>query len=194
MTSAVLYRIGALALLSLHAACSPDIAPRTAPPPGDASWTGLSNPKAVIHARAELMGHIEELMEPIDTITIQTGPVKDVDRLHQSAEVIGAMLGALPHLFPPTTNLYDPKATEPATLALPAIWMDFDSFYRLADAAAKAADGMAQAQGDDALRDASRALRSSCDGCHALFLRKYLPPVVLESDRSFDFDAALGKR
>ncbi len=132
-------------------------------------------------------------MEPIDTITIQTGPVKDVAHMRQSAEVIGAMLSALPHLFPPTTNLYDPKATEPATLALPAIWTDFDSFYRLAGAASAAADRFAKTEGDEPLRDASRALRSSCDGCHALYLRKYVSPVVLESDRNFDFTSALGR-
>jgi len=50
------------------------------------------------------------------------------------------------------------------------------------------------ARGHRQARDASRALRSSCDGCHALFLRKYLPPVVLDSDRDFDFDAALRRR
>ena len=156
------------------------------------SWTGVTRPKEVITARLELMEHIEELMEPIDTITIQSGPVADVAHLHQSAEVIGAMLTALPHLFPPTTNLYDPKAIEPVTLALPAIWTQFDSFYQLAGAASNAAGKMAQAEGDEPLRAASRALRSSCDGCHELFLRKYLPPVVLESDREFDFDRALG--
>ena len=180
------------ALTALLAMACARTTPDAGPVP-DPSWTGLSNPRAVIMARAELMEHIEELMEPIDTITIQTGPVKDVARLHQSAEVIGAMLAALPHLFPPTTNLYDPSTTQPATLALPRIWTDFDSFYRLAGAASQAAERFAQTEGDEPLRDASRALRSSCDGCHELFLRKYLPPVVLESDREFDFEGALGR-
>jgi cytochrome c556 len=166
----------------------------SAAPERGPGWTGLTKPREVIAARQELMEHIEELMEPIDTITIKTGPVKDVGRLHQSAEVIGAMLTALPHLFPPTTNLYYPKVTDPKTLALPAIWQQFDTFYSLAGAASKAADRMAQAQGDEGLRAASRALRSSCDGCHELFLRKYLPPKVLDSDRNFDFDSALRRR
>ena len=158
---------------------------------GGPSWTGLTKPQDVIAARQELMEHIEELMEPIDTITIQTGPVNDVERLHQNADVVGAMLAALPHLFPPTTNLYDPKVIEPRTLALPTIWKDFDSFYRLAAAAREAAERMVQTQGDEQLRDASRALRGSCDGCHALFLRRYEPPKVLDSDREFDFSRAL---
>jgi len=185
--------IGLVACSSREPPSDPTTAVATSPAP-DPSWTGLTQPKAVITARLELMEHIEELMEPIDTITIQTGPVKDVPRLHQSAEVIGAMLGALPHLFPPTTNLYDPQSLTPQTIALPAIWKDFDSFYRLAQASSAAAERFAKTEGDEPLREASRALRSSCDGCHALYLRKYVPPEVLESDRAFDFDSALGRR
>ena len=159
------------------------------PAPG---WTGLSNPKDVITARQELMEHIELLMEPIDTITIR--PVKDVERLHTNAEVIGAMLTAVPHLFPPTTNRYDPKSFQPETLALATVWQDFPTFYRLADLAAKAAGEMAVAQGTPGLRAASRKLRGSCDACHAVFLRKYVPPKVLDSDLKFDFDAAIGRK
>ena len=157
-----------------------------------AGWTGVTNPKDVITARQELMEHIEILMEPIDTITVKE--VRNVDTLHEHAEVITAMLLAVPHLFPPTTNLYDPKAQLPATLALPTIWKDFPSFYRLAGAAAKAAEKMATATGTEGLRTASRQLRASCDACHALFLRKYVGPKVLDSDYQFDFDSALRKR
>ena len=39
------------------------------------------------------------------------------------------MLLAVPLLFPPTTNLYDPKAETPTTIALPAIWQSFPAFY-----------------------------------------------------------------
>ncbi len=157
-----------------------------------AGWTGATDPKAVIKARQELMEHIELLMEPIDTITVR--PVGDVARLHQNAEVIAAMLGAVPHLFPPTTNRYDPKAALPETLALAPIWSDFPTFYRLADAAVDAAEAMARAEGTPALRAASLKLRGSCDACHALFLRKYVSPQVQESDRQFDFDAALKRK
>jgi cytochrome c556 len=153
-------------------------------------WTGVTNPQDVIQARQELMEHIEILMEPIDTITVK--PVTHVEQLHENAEVIGAMLLALPHLFPPTTNHFDPKVRDPETLALPAIWKDFGSFYRLAAAASAAAEKMAETEGDANLRKASLALRASCDACHTLFLRKYQPPVVLPSDVNFDFDSALG--
>jgi cytochrome c556 len=93
-------------------------------------WTGITNPADVITARQELMEHIEELMEPIDTIQVRE--VRDVAQLRTNAQVIGAMLLAVPHLFPPTTNLYDPKLQIPKTLALPQIWKDFGNFYGLA--------------------------------------------------------------
>ena len=159
-------------------------------PPATPGWTGLSNPKDVIHARGELMEHMEELMRPIDTITVTPGPVKDVDQLHFNAEVVGAILTAVPHLFPPTTNLYDPKVTSPATIALPAIWQNWDSFYRLAQAASKSAEEFAQTQGGPALRAASRRLRATCDACHTLYLRKYESPKVKPSDAEFDFSSA----
>jgi cytochrome c556 len=128
-------------------------------------------------------------MEPIDTI--QVTAVRDVTKLHTNAQVIGAMLLALPHLFPPTTNLYDPQVQLPVTLALPQIWKDFGSFYKLAAATATAAEVMGTAQGTPALRAASLKLRASCDACHALHLRPYVPPKILDSDYKFDFDAAI---
>ncbi|HXC57843.1 MAG TPA: cytochrome c [Steroidobacteraceae bacterium] len=175
-------------LMSLAAPSAP-AAPSPAP-----GWTGLSKPLEVIRARGELMSHMELLMQPIDTITIQTTPVRNVEQLHQNAEMVSAMLTALPHLFPPTTNLYDPKSTTPPTIALPAIWTSFDSFYAMAQAAAHAAKEFTTVQGDKPLRTASLRLRASCDACHALYLRKYVPPKASEADSQFDFDSALGNK
>lgn len=161
-------------------------------PGNDPSWTGVTKPKDVIVARQELMEHIEELMEPIDTITVKD--TDDLDTLRRNGEVISAMLAALPHLFPPTTNLYNPKDAEPRTLALPPIWKNFDNFYTLAAAASKAATALSETETKPAMKSASLALRASCDACHTLFLRPYVGPKVLDSDLNFDFDAALGKR
>jgi cytochrome c556 len=161
-------------------------------PTNGPGWTGLSNPKDVITARQELMEHAEILMEPIDTITVKE--VKNEEELRQNAEAISAMLGALPHLFPPTTNLYDPKVTEPKTLALPAIWKNFDNFYQLAAAASKAAEAMGETHGKQQLRTASLALRASCDACHTLFLRPYKGPTFQDSDYKFDFESAIRKK
>jgi len=162
-------------------------APRNGP-----GWTGLTRPQEVINARQELMEHAELLMEPIDTITVKD--VTDLDGVRANAATVSAMLLALPHLFPPTTNLYDPKSQMPMTLALPAIWQNFGHFYSLAAQAASAAEAMSETQGKAQLRAASLRLRGSCDACHTLYLRHYDPPKVLDSDRNFDFDAALGKK
>ena len=118
------------------------------------------------------------------------------DVIRANASIIGAMLLSLPHLFPPTTNLYDPKVEMPKTLALPPIWKDFGSFYKLAAAAASAADAMEETTSNDrqVLSAASLRLRASCDACHVLFLRKYEPPRVRDSDLNFDFDSALRKK
>ena len=74
------------------------------------------------------MEHMEILMQPIDTITVEE--VRNVHQLHANAEAISGMLLAVPHLFPPTTNLYDPKVQQPVTLALPTIWKDFNSLLQ----------------------------------------------------------------
>jgi cytochrome c556 len=163
-------------------------------PTSGPGWTGLTKPLEVIHARQQLMEHMEILMQPIDTITLPSQPLGNVEQLHANAKVVGAALLAVPHLFPPTTNLYDPKAGQPRTIALPEIWKSFDSFYSLAQAASHLADDVANAKGDKALRAASLKLRSGCDACHALYLRKYEPPKAEASDQQFDFDSALGQK
>jgi cytochrome c556 len=185
-------RLVAHALFSLTGALAATALAADAAPGSGPGWTGVTNPKDVITARQELMEHIETLMEPIDTIQVKA--VTNPDQLRTSAETISAMLLAVPHLFPPTTNRYDPKAEEPATLALPGIWKDFGSFYKLAAAASNAAEGMAEAKGNQQLKTASLRLRASCDACHTLFLRPYSPPKVLPSDINFDFDSALPKK
>jgi cytochrome c556 len=167
-------------------ACTRPADPNPIQGPG---WTGVTHPKELIAARLELMEHVEELMKPIDTLTVED--IEDSPQLHTNAEVIGAMLATLPHLFPPTTNLYDPKSSEPATLALPPIWENFDSFFSLAKAAVNAADTMAKAEGKVQQRAASLQLRATCDACHDLYLRRYVPPHTQASDYEFDFDAAL---
>jgi cytochrome c556 len=161
------------------------------PSPKDVGWTGLSNAKDLIAARQELMMEMERLMQPIDSSTIESGPV-DAAGLTSAAQTIATMLAVVPHLFPPTTNLYDPKAEEPATLALPAIWKNFGSFYAFAGAASRSAASMAELTKPDELRAAAKNLRGTCDACHTPFLRPYVPSTVSDSDKDFDFDSVLG--
>ncbi len=174
----------AFALASLIALAA-DAAPGDGP-----GWTGITHPKDVIAAREALMEEIEHVMQPIDTFEVEDND--DLDELRGAAGVVSAMLLAVPHLFPPTTNLYDPKVQIPATLALPPIWQNFDNFYQLAAASAQAAKTMSETNGSkEQLRAAGEALRATCDACHALYLRPYAPSKVQPSDLDFDFDSVL---
>ena len=136
------------------------------------------------------MANLESLMKPIDSML--AGPVGDPVLLQENAGTIGTLLHAVPHLFPPTTNLYDAANPTPPTVALPAVWRNFNTFYRQSEASIEAAEAMATTQGGEAdLRKFGAALRGSCDSCHALFLRKYVPPKIQPSDAEFDFESAL---
>ena len=164
------------------------------PVPGDGpGWTGITNPKAVITAREELMVAVESLMEPIDSLDVR--PPKDPKLINYNADKIAKILLALPHLFPPTTNLYDPKAEQPETLALPAIWQSWDNFYQLAGASSAAAKKLSETWGGtpEELDEAGDAIRATCDACHALYLRPFVPSKVSEQDLNFDFDSVLKK-
>jgi cytochrome c556 len=128
---------------------------------------------AIIAARQALMLASEELMQPIDTFTVDDSI--DPDSMRANASAIAAMLLALPQLFPKRTDLYDADAELPATLALPAVWENFPQFYSLADAAADAATRLAETF-------------DACDACHALYLLPYEPAVPAPVDADFDFD------
>jgi cytochrome c556 len=153
------------------------------------AWTGRAYPQDVIAARQELMTQIEQLMRPIDTFA--SGESGDAAPLRAAASSVAAMLAAVPHLFPPTTNLYDPAAEMPVTLALPAVWTDFRTFYELAAASHGAATRLAAATEPAGLRGAAQGLRASCDACHALYLRPYVPSGVSSEDLEFDFESVL---
>jgi cytochrome c556 len=167
------------------------LAAEAAPPAGGPGWTGMTHPKDVIAARQALMQEIEHVMQPIDTAEVEDPA--DLAALASAARVISTLLLTAPHLFPPTTNLYDPKAPIPETLALPAIWNDFSTFYTLAAASAAAAKTMSETTGKEALRARGRSLRATCDSCHALYLRPYQPSTAGDADTGFDFDSALKK-
>ncbi|HUQ52993.1 MAG TPA: cytochrome c [Gammaproteobacteria bacterium] len=152
-------------------------------------WTGLTDPDEVIEARRALMDEAERLMKPIDEYSI--GLPHDAESLHSAATTLERLLLALPHLFPPTTNQYDPDAHDPLTIALPAIWQRFAAFQSFADSAEHAAAALATAEDGEPLRAASTRMRAACDTCHAAFMKPYTPPQVSDEDREFDFDSVL---
>ena len=159
-------------------------------PGSEPGWTGITEPNEVIEARRALMTQVETLMKPIDSFIV--GEPADAATLRTNATTIEPMLLALPHLFPPTTNLFDPEAHDPPTTALPTIWQRFPAFQTFAESAERAAAALAKSEdGEQPLRDASARLRASCDACHAAFMKPYTPPVVTEEDRNFDFDSVL---
>ena len=165
-------------------------APGAAPAPdADPSWTGIAEPEELIEARRALMDRAEDLMKPIDGFTV--GEPADPKELRENAETIGAMLHAVPHLFPPTTNQFDPEARDPPTLALPTIWQRFAAFETFAENAQRMAAALEMSEDGEPLRAASAQLRAACDACHAGFMKPYTPPVVTDEDKNFDFDSVL---
>lgn len=166
-------------------------APRApaASPLQEPGWTGLTEPEEVIESRRVLMAEAERLIAPIDAFTI--GTPADPDVLHENARAIEAMLLALPHLFPPTTNRYDPNVLESPTVALPSIWENFDAFLAQAEAAEMAAAALITTADDESMRAAAMQLRAACDACHAAYMKPYTPPEASPEDFEFDFESAL---
>jgi cytochrome c556 len=150
---------------------------------------GETSPADLMAARRALMVEIERLMKPIDSFTV--GEPAELGALASAARSIETMLRAAPHLFPSTTNLFDPSSTEPPTLALPSVWQQWDTFVQLGAASIRAAADLAAADGGDAVRAASLELRGTCDACHAGFTRPYVPQGASDADRDFDFDSVL---
>jgi len=150
-------------------------------------WTGITDPQGVIAARLALMLEMERLMRPIDSLTV--GEPIEPEVVRSSATSIAAMLIATPHLFPPTTDLYDDSVEEPETIALPAVWKNFGPFTALAESAANAATTLGSASEPAALDAGAVALRAACDACHAVYLLPYEPSEVTSEDLNFDFDA-----
>ena len=177
----------ALASVTVGAAFAADPVPKAGP-----GWTGLTEPEELIEAREALMVEMERIMRPLDSYTI--GEPAEPEELRSIAQTVSQMMLAVPHLFPPTTNLYDPKAATPRTLALPPIWQNWAAFEKLAVASHEEAERVAKLQMPADLKAGALALRATCDACHAGFLRPYVPAKVEQSDLNFDFDSALKKK
>jgi cytochrome c556 len=131
---------------------------------------GAATVKDVIFARKTLMNSICEKMSRIERM-ISMGRV-DLDGANGDAEAISAMLMAFPHLFPPSSNQWNPDADpDPATdtYASPELWSGFADFYRRAAAASSTAHAMARADQIDDFKTRARELRIDCDTCHALY-------------------------
>lgn len=167
-----------LAFLAAVSASSQDEAP---------GRTGSTAVDDIIAARQALMSEIERLMLPIDLYAV--GEPAEAEAMRSAAMSISRMLLATPHLFPPTTNLFDAQAELPKTIAMPAIWENFSGFYALARSATAAADALSYSETPDELRHNALGLRASCDACHAAFMLPYEPPTLSGDEVDLDFDA-----
>lgn len=179
-----------VALLTAAGAAGAALAEGAVPGQGQ-GWTGITNPQDLILARETLMAELEDLMKPIDTYTVDDSISPET--VTANAKTISAMLLAVPHLFPPTTNLYDPKVDQPVTLALPKIWKQFPAFYGMASATSNMAAKLAHTTGADNLHTAAVDLREACETCHETFELPYHPQVPTAEELDFDFDSVFKK-
>jgi len=176
----------------------PTVAPVTGePPPAPApavtpsfdqpGWTGATRPAEVIAARQALMLEVEKFMRGIDTYAF--GEPGDLVTLQQDAASVGQLMLALPHLFPPTTNLFDAAADTPQTLALSTVWENFEDFYNLAIQSSATATDASLLNDPEQFRQAGLAMRATCDACHAAYMRPFVQDTVHTEDLNFNFGA-----
>jgi cytochrome c556 len=130
----------------------------------------VATAKDVIFARKTLMNAICEKMASIERM-IGLGKI-ELGAAREQAATISVMLMTFPHLFPPSSNQWNPDAhPDPATdtYASPQLWTRFSDFHQRAAAAAQTAHDMSRADKIDDFKTRARELRIICDTCHALY-------------------------
>jgi hypothetical protein len=128
-------------------------------------------PKDTIFARKIMMNAIDMNMDEVETMLAPAGKLNLADGI-EHADAISILLLGFPHLFPASTNQWNPNATrDPATdtYASPGLWINFADFYRRAAAASKTALDAARAKKPEDFRARIIELRAQCDACHALY-------------------------
>lgn len=119
------------------------------------------------------MDTIDRHMDEIDWMLTSHGPI-DLSKTSEHADTVSVLLMAFPHLFPPSTNQWRADAQrDPArdTFAAPDLWKNYSDFYRLAAEASKLAFAASRAKKETDFRNTMAALRTACDGCHALYVK-----------------------
>ena len=90
------------------------------------------------------------------------------------ADTISVMLSSFPHMFPPSTNQWQPNVErDPATdtIASPDVWRNFPDFYQRAQTASKFALDAARAKNGAEFRALIGQLRVACNSCHAIYMK-----------------------
>jgi cytochrome c556 len=132
---------------------------------------GVTPPKDTIFARKILMGSIDMQMDEIEMMTVPEGTLNLAEG-HEHADNISIMLLAFPHMFPASTNQWQPNADRDAatdTYASPDLWTNFAEFYQRAADASKIALDASKAKRADDFKALTSQLRAACNGCHALY-------------------------
>ena len=134
---------------------------------------GLPPPKDTIFARKILMGAIDMNMDEIETMLAPGGKFEPAEAVEHS-DTISIMLMSFPHLFPPSTNQWQPNVDrDPATdtVASPDLWRNFPDFYQRAQAASKLALDATKAKTGNEFKGLIVQLRAACNGCHAAYMK-----------------------
>jgi cytochrome c556 len=130
-------------------------------------------PKDAIFARKILMDAISRNMDELEGMT-SSGKAINLAEGHEHADAISVMLMAFPHLFPPSTNQWQPNVDrDPGrdTYASPDVWTRFADFYAQAGNASKVAHSASRTQQEAAFKGFVASLRTACDSCHAVYLK-----------------------
>jgi cytochrome c556 len=134
---------------------------------------GLPPPKDTIFARKILMGAIDMNMDEIEMMLEPGGKFEPAEAVEHS-DTISIMLQSFPHLFPPSTNQWQPGADrDPAmdTVASPELWRNFPDFYQRAQTASKLALDATRAKNGNEFKGLIVQLRAACNGCHAAYMK-----------------------
>ena len=129
--------------------------------------------KDTIFARKILMGAIDMNMDAIETMLAPNGKL-DATEAREHADTASIMLMSFPHLFPPSTNQWQPNADrDPATdtAASPDLWRNFPDFYQRAQTASKLALDATRAKSGNEFKGLIGQLRAACNSCHAAYMK-----------------------
>src|ERR1700678_3252193 len=145
-----------------------------APAAARSPTAGEQNPADVVLARRILMTGIGRNMDEISGMT-EDGGAFNLPEAREHADMISTMLLAFPHLFPVETDTWSAQLAEddPAhvSLALPAVWHDYDEFVERAQKAAQTALDASFARGAEQFKVLANELQQACDSCHLKFRR-----------------------
>jgi cytochrome c556 len=129
--------------------------------------------KDTIFARKILMGAIDMNMDEIETMLAPGGKFEPAEAVEHS-DTISIMLMSFPHLFPSSTNQWQPNVDrDPATdtAASPDLWRNFPDFYQRAQTASKLALDATRAKNGNEFKGLIVQLRAACNACHAAYMK-----------------------